>query len=65
MQKKTESKQLLRLSRIQLQGSRAGVLGRFPAQDLYEPEEANSHAESAIRSQGTHAKEKERANPHD
>ena len=39
MQSTAKSKQPVRLSNEELRKSRMGLLGRFPAEDLYEPEE--------------------------
>ena len=38
MNKGAKSGQLVRLFKDELQRSRAGTLGRFPSDDLYEPE---------------------------
>jgi hypothetical protein len=39
MKKSTKSGKVVRLSNDELQKSRAGMLGRFPSPDLYEPED--------------------------
>ena len=42
MKKDSKPKRPLRLAADDLRRSRAGMLGRFPAEDLYEPERAKS-----------------------